>query len=496
MSEKNYKMIRYGICFLFTALLCYLFPYSGDDWAWGSQIGIDRLNVWFADYNGRYVGNLIEIAMTHSNLIKTLVMALGLTGIIYLAERISGHPWAFYVTLVCLILMPRPVLRQAVIWTAGYSNYVTSIFFTLVFIAYVYPIFQREMPKRKLWHCIPLLVLGVISTLIVEHITIYNVVLSVGVIIYTIAAHRRIIASHAAYFLGAVAGTVYMFSNGAYHSIANNQDEYRQMAKDDIIGQSIQNYVQIITRNLTLVNVCVNLAILIVCFLLFRQCIAITERKWVRYIGQCCLIVMTAFNAWALLSYLGIYDYTKQDLLLYTEAILVIIYILALIIFCIQVGLRKKCLWKLLFWNAGILCVTAPLLVVNPIGERCFFATYILFILLLLELGTQLEGNTVSDILNGKLLRQICISISVAGLAFYLNIFTSIHQADCDRLERIRQQVADGKTSVEILYLPYEEYVWTATPTEEAWAERYKLFYGLPEDLELKAVWEYSEEKK
>ena len=52
------------------AILCYLFPYTGDDWAWGSKIGIDRLNNWFENYNGRYVGNLIVLAMTRSNPIQ------------------------------------------------------------------------------------------------------------------------------------------------------------------------------------------------------------------------------------------------------------------------------------------------------------------------------------------------------------------------------------------------------------------------------------------
>ncbi len=62
-------------------------------------------------------------------------------------------------------------------------------------------------------------------------------------------------------------------------------------------------------------------------------------------------------------------------------------------------------------------------------------------------------------------------------------------------MARIERQVEAGKTSVEIRHLPYESYLWTATPEWEPWIERYKLFYGLPEDLEIKAVWEYSKKK-
>lgn len=163
--------IRYAICFGVVAVLCYLFPYTGDDWAWGSQIGIDRLNQWFENYNGRYVGNLIVLVMTRSNLLKAVIMSVGLTGIVALSEYIFKKKWAFYVSCVALVLMPKLILKQAVVWTAGYANYVTSLFLTLLFIAYVIPVFQSEMPKRKLWHCLPLFVLGVINTLIVEHLT-------------------------------------------------------------------------------------------------------------------------------------------------------------------------------------------------------------------------------------------------------------------------------------------------------------------------------------
>ena len=46
------------VAFAAFALLVFLFPYSGDDWAWGSKIGLERLSTGFKDYNGRYGGNL------------------------------------------------------------------------------------------------------------------------------------------------------------------------------------------------------------------------------------------------------------------------------------------------------------------------------------------------------------------------------------------------------------------------------------------------------
>lgn len=125
----NFKDIaKYAICFVTMFALSWLFPYTGDDWAWGSQIGLDRLHTWFDNYSGRYVGNLIVLALTRSNLLKSLAMAVAITGIILLLERLIKERWSFYVSIVLLICLPKAILRQAVVWTAGFSNYVTSIF--------------------------------------------------------------------------------------------------------------------------------------------------------------------------------------------------------------------------------------------------------------------------------------------------------------------------------------------------------------------------------
>ena len=96
MKENNKIWLRYIICFGLIAILCYLFPYTGDDWAWGSKIGIDRLNNWFENYNGRYVGNLIVLAMTRSNLLKAVIMSFCLTGIVALCEYIFKRKNTYY----------------------------------------------------------------------------------------------------------------------------------------------------------------------------------------------------------------------------------------------------------------------------------------------------------------------------------------------------------------------------------------------------------------
>ena len=61
-SNRN-LIITYAIIFVLLFLLCLLFPYSGDDWAWGSQIGIDRLNKWFDIIILEHIYALLELIL-------------------------------------------------------------------------------------------------------------------------------------------------------------------------------------------------------------------------------------------------------------------------------------------------------------------------------------------------------------------------------------------------------------------------------------------------
>lgn len=86
-TDKRFLLIFIAM-FVFFFGLAYMLPYTGDDWAWGGQIGIDRLHEHFRNYNGRYLGNLLVIALTRSNLLKSFVMSGTVTGLVFFNSSI------------------------------------------------------------------------------------------------------------------------------------------------------------------------------------------------------------------------------------------------------------------------------------------------------------------------------------------------------------------------------------------------------------------------
>ncbi len=491
MKNKNI-ICRYVICFVLISVLCWFFPYSGDDWAWGSQIGIDRLQTWFKGYNGRYVGNLLVLALTRSNLLKTLVMSVCLTGIIFCFEKLLKQKWAYYIAIAMMALVPKFVFRQAVVWTSGFTNYVVSAFLTLIYITYVYSVFEKKGLKQKVLPCIPLLVLGVISSLIMEYVTIYNLVLAVAVIVYIIFTEKKIFVQHVSYLVGTVLGAVYMFSNEAYHAVVTGTDGYRTMGKGNMFQIMKDNYLNVIYEEFYLSNVWLNIALFIVSFLLYKELNKKYGGNVKVKIMNGCLWIMGTYLVWQVNSSIGLYTLPKEEMFSYAEGVATFLSVAALMVFAITVGVCKKCLWKMLFWVASIVCLVAPLLVVTPIGSRCFYITYLLFIGLLCEFCNLLDKESIKEVLRGKSLARGCTMVGIVTVCFYTFIFSSMQREEQNRLRYIRKEVKKGEKQIELKYLPYGSFVWAPTPEYEPWFERYKLFYDIPQDVQLTLVLEYS----
>ena len=139
----------------------------------------------------------------------------------------------------------------------------------------------------------------------------------------------------------------------------------------------------------------------------------------------------------------------------------------------------------LLLWII-LITMTGPLFVVTPIGSRCFFCAYIIMIIILCELLKSIIPDSYNKILFEKI-KVISLVCCLAGYAYLFNIYYRIHQTDQSRLHLIQEDVKSGKRKSELYHLPFEGYLWCATPQKEndVWEERYKLFYDIPDNVDL-----------
>ena len=82
--------------------------------------------------------------------------------------------------------------------------------------------------------------------------------------------------------------------------------------------------------------------------------------------------------------------------------------------------------------------------------------------------------------------------VFVAQMFVNVGIFYPVHHYDSLRNEYAKIQSDNGEKKIVICNLPNEAYLWVSTPVIELWSERYKLFYGIAEDAELKVI-DYTE---
>jgi len=180
LSKGNYTKIFYVFIFLCITLIAYFFPYTHDDWSWGSTDGIIRLNSLFADYNGRWAGNLLVIFLTRFRFIRAVFISTTFLGIIYFIKKLINTSSESNLLAIILFLgMPISVLAQSVAWTAGFANYVLPILIILIYLYFNKNIFSNEKVDIKNKWSVPFLLLGFLNSLFIEHITIYNLLLSI-----------------------------------------------------------------------------------------------------------------------------------------------------------------------------------------------------------------------------------------------------------------------------------------------------------------------------
>ena len=245
-----------GTLFAAFALLVLLFPYTGDDWAWGSKIGMERLATWFDNYNGRYAGNLLVMALTRSKAFNVIFTALSMVAVCWLPKRFSGSRRFFPYALAALLilLMPRGIFVQSVAWTAGFSNYVPPIMLTLAYFCLIGNIFEKA-PQYRPGTSAAAAAIGFVSALFMENVTLYNIAVSGLILIFVLVKFRKVFLVHVLHFAGSVCGAVVMFTNSAYGAIASGDDTYRSTAANSGLKNTVISHTETIFQQFFVKNV-------------------------------------------------------------------------------------------------------------------------------------------------------------------------------------------------------------------------------------------------
>ncbi|MBP0724965.1 hypothetical protein J5Y03_07150 [Bacillus sp. RG28] len=472
--------------------LAYNTPLTHDDWTWGSSDGIHRLNNWFANYNGRYMGNLFELFLTRVYWIRFFVMSLFATVLVILAANQSKNNsyFNYILSLVLFLCVPINVISQTYAWIAGFSNYITSIVCVLLYLAIIKNIFEDDKPVYKTWMIIVVIPLGIITELFMEHITLYTLCMALIVIVFTAIKFRKVYAVHVTYFISTVIGAIIMFTNGAYMAIFSGKDQYRSIGQSAVAHESLVMKIYHTFTNemypmLFSNNVVLNLLIATFCIILI-----IKYKKSVSMFGS--------FIKNGLLTILVIYPLYKpivvdrlkmsvfkihtNDFEAFFSVIFFISVLLTIWLYTDNKNFKQK---ASLYWLSAIV-LAAPLIFVQPFGPRCFIAPYTFYVMVTIQLGQYIIEKKYFNLFSlNKLFTIFALFVS----ACYIYIFTMNGMVDRQRMDYIHQQVNAHKDEIMLAKLPFEQFLWHSTPIIDSYQyQTFKEYYHIPENTKLKVI--------
>ncbi|WP_088319066.1 DUF6056 family protein [Kineosporia sp. R_H_3] len=480
------------------SVLASRFPVSGDDWAWGSSIGTDRLDTLFDGYNGRWAGNLAVLALTRAGPLTPLVVGGVVVLTVWLLVDLAGRrtPLRYALVTLLLVAMPVEVFRQSVAWLSGFSNYALAGLGMLVYLHAARALWDgrpRPLPRAVRF---PFVVLGgFAAALFMEHVTTYLVLASISFLVVHALRGRGLSGEGAAWAVGIVAGAVLMFSNQAYRGVASGADAYQGVATAGDTGASLVDVVLgVVCGWLVGVNVWLDAALVVLVVL-----VAAAARRRGRGRAVTLTVVLPAVGALVLATTLrqaaaaATLPAPVRNLSGLVAVLLLGSLLLAGVLLVADPARRAVLVVAVL----SVAVVAAPLAVVRPIGPRCFYPTYLLMVLVAATLlaETVAEERSAAGVPGrpgGRRAGDVATwgawaigAIAAALFTGLLGIYTVVHDAADRRVDLVRVQVRAGASVVTVDPLPFRAYVHSGDPVGSVWETRYKLYYDLPPSVRI-----------
>ena len=223
-NRRKYVLIGLFILWFLYALT---FTPSGDDMERirFAQTDLGRLfsliPEQYRQLNGRVVGNWLSFALMTPFWLRALVKAVCVSVIAHSLWKIAGlrSTGALLLTFVLVTAMPLSIHVQVYNWSSGFFNYTVPMALLLYFLA-------RTRDEKKPSPIVAAL-LGFLSCLFVEHVTVF-LLLVAGVILLL---HRRGYSRSDWFWfaIGILPGVLVMFASPGYSAVVAGDDWYRRV---------------------------------------------------------------------------------------------------------------------------------------------------------------------------------------------------------------------------------------------------------------------------
>ena len=437
-------------------LLSFFFPFSGDDFYWGSKsLSFSTIKEIYKDLflNGRWFGNFIAIFISHNHLIKALVISIVSTLLVFIIDR--NEKISLWIFLLLILLMPVNRFTQVIIWGSGFSNYMIS---TLLFIS-VYYLMNKYYKKinSKWYEKMGIFIVAMLNSLVVENITVGTLMILFIYNLIFFIKNKKVNINLVIMFIGSIIGAVMMFIHPSYLNLL-----FGTTLNDRYIPQSSSSLIWTIKNNLfdgIFVNL-INENIFLNGFILFVFSYMYLKGKLKNITGLLSFYLLTVITIIG-----GLFKFN-----IYLMFVIDILYLINYFYLIYKLVRFNKEIWEIILL---IICVILPLIFIHPLGERLFFLPYVLVIILMFRI------LSISEIVIKDYVWIKIFTLILYVLLLYVNIEN--YRCEVKRDNYIKNNL--DKKIIEVNGYKYPKYVWFDKIDGEYFGRYYDLYHGYDEKI-------------
>lgn len=486
MVHSKHRRSLLALALVMLAAFCFIalrVPYTHDDWDWGLDSAVaDWLT---GTYNNRYVGTFFVLTMTRFPWFKTLVMALSMTLIPILAANLSvcqDQPenrfflWALAGAVYTS--MPAVTWRESYGWVSAFANFALAALFLVLLLNLLRHAGRRTgREKIALWGLC--LILSLATQLFSENLTmmlpVFLVLAALGL---GLGKQGPAVRAVVAALVGSALGAVLMFYNPMYSDLAQSGTALSGIRT---LTFSTSDPIPVILATLLEYFFLDRLPALyethpaVVMLLSAGVFLAYAPRR--KGLGGLLALCCAAYGLWCMYCAQQMqltFGWRPENQLLRTGgAVMLTLAVLSAIL-----TWKSEDKWHALFFFLFALGLAAPFAALDNLGPRCYLISHVCLLVCGLSFFSRLTLPKAAPAV-------ACCALA-ATLLFHMQVYAAI-----GRCNDLRRELMDQarQTQAQELVLPSVErkyiYSWGYSPQGPAYADYFREFYDLPEDIRL-----------
>lgn len=446
------------IFFVYSVVSAFCLIFAGDDYAW---FAIDKFSDIFTKGvgNGRYFTNIITYFMIKNTPLRILIytvfmIVLFRTVSVLISNTDRSRFSSDFFTVISFFSLSTEIFWFTFRWISGFTNYIIGTMLLCLYILYNKKLLEGKPLKQSTMATSCCFILGFLSVLCVENVTLYCLAFSVFILIFSYLRYKKVFDSNISYFIGNIIGTFLLFSNKNYSTIINDDfdaagERYIELDFSDILMKIYSEILHYFSKPFIFIH------LIIIGSLLFanvRKYSHLSEKR-PKY-NLFFTIILCMYSVYEVFVFF-ISDFSEFDssCKIYAfESALTFLYSVGIIYLSFETFDRNSFI-RICLYLCSAYFVTLPFLVVNPVTARCFFTDFIFWTLLAGEIF--MSSFSDFDIRFVQLFKSIALFITASFLVFFS--YTSIlnKYVDSIRYDYIKEQLEKGYNGVELIKLPY-----------------------------------------